>query len=348
MKIIFLQPYYGGNYKLRVMEQKDIRQMLEEKGFIDEPISPELKLVEEINRLKKEKNAVILSHYYVEAELQDIADYVGDSLGLAQEAAKTKADLIVFVGVHFMAETAKIINPNKKVILPDLKASCSLAESAPAEKFAEFKAQYPDHLVISYVNCTAELKTMTDVVCTSANALKVVNSFPKDQKLIFAPDKNLGNYINSQTGRNMVLWDGACMVHEKYSVEKIIELMDQHPDAEFIAHPECEKPVLLLAKFIGSTTALLNYAGKSTSKKFIVATESGILHQMRKAYPDKIFIPAPSIDSTCGCNDCSYMKLNSLQKLYICLRHELPEVTLSEEVIQKAQLPILRMLEISK
>jgi quinolinate synthase len=330
------------------MEEKIILKMLDEKGFIDEPVSPELKLVDEINRLKKDKNAIILSHYYVESELQDIADFVGDSLGLAQEAAKTKADIIVFVGVHFMAETAKIINPSKKVILPDLKAGCSLADSAPAGKFAEFKAQYPDHQVISYINCSAELKTMTDVVCTSANALKIVNSFPPEQKLIFAPDKNLGNYINSLTGRDMVLWDGACMVHEKYSVEKIIDLMDQNPDAEFIAHPECEKPVLLLAKFIGSTTALINYAIKSESKKFIVATESGILHQMNKACPGKIFIPAPSIDSTCGCNDCSYMKLNSLQKLYICLKHEFPEVTLSEEVIKKAQIPILRMLEISK
>lgn len=330
------------------MEQNNIKQMIEQKGFIDEPVGADVKLVEEIRRLKKEKNAVILSHYYVDSELQDIADYVGDSLGLSQEAARTTADLIVFVGVHFMAETAKIINPDKKVILPDLMAGCSLADSAPADQFARFKAQYPDHKVISYINCTADLKTMTDVICTSANALKIVNSFPKDQKLIFAPDKNLGNYINSLTGREMVLWDGACMVHEKYSVEKIIDLMDAHPDAEFIAHPECEKPVLLVAKFIGSTTALLNYVEKSPAKKFIVATESGILHQMHKVCPDKIFIPAPSVDSTCGCNDCSYMKLNSLQKLYICLKHELPEITLSEEVIRKAQLPIFRMLEISK
>lgn len=330
------------------MKQQELRDSIQQKGYIDEPVSPEIKLVEEINRLKKEKNAVILSHYYVESDLQDIADYVGDSLGLSQEAAKTDADLIVFVGVHFMAETAKIINPNKKVILPDLMAGCSLADSAPADKFAEFKAQYPDHKVISYINCTAELKTLTDVICTSANALKIVNSFPKEQKLIFAPDKNLGNYINSLTGREMVLWDGACMVHEKYSVEKIIDLMDAHPDAEFIAHPECEKPVLLLAKFIGSTTALLNYVEKSPARKFIVATESGILHQMNKLCPGKVFIPAPSIDATCGCNDCSYMKLNSLQKLYICLKHELPEITLSEEVIHKAQAPIFRMLEISK
>lgn len=330
------------------MNGEHIQNMLAEKGFIDEPVSTSVKLVEEINRLKKEKNAVILSHYYVDGELQDIADYVGDSLGLSQAAAETTADIIVFVGVHFMAETAKIINPTKKVILPDLKAGCSLADSAPADKFAAFKAQYPDHKVISYINCTADLKTLTDVICTSANAVKIVESFPKDQPLIFAPDKNLGNYINSITGREMVLWDGACMVHEKYSVEKIVDLMDEHPDAEFIAHPECEKPVLLLAKYIGSTTALLGYVQKSAAKKFIVATESGILHQMIKVCPDKIFIPAPSVDSTCGCNDCSYMKLNSLQKLYICLKHELPEIILPDDVIAKAQLPIRRMLEISK
>jgi len=330
------------------MEQAQIDQMLEEKGFIEESIDPKLKLVEEINRLKQEKNAVILSHFYVEGELQDIADYVGDSLGLAQAAADTNAELIVFVGVHFMAETAKIINPGKKVILPDLKAGCSLAESAPAEEFAKFIAKYPDHKVITYVNATAALKTMSDIVCTSANAKKIVESFPEDQKLIFGPDKNLGNYINSITGRDMVLWDGACMVHEQYSLEKIIALMDQYPDAEFIAHPECEKPVLLLAKHIGSTTSLLKYVQNSDAKKFIVATESGILHQMIKVCPDKTFIPAPSVDSTCGCNDCSYMKLNSLQKLYICLKHEQPEVTLPEDVIEKAKIPIERMLEISK
>jgi len=330
------------------MNRAEVNKMLEEKGFIDEQVDAGIQLTEEIRKLKREKNAVILSHYYVDGELQDIADYVGDSLGLSQAAAETKADMIVFVGVHFMAETAKIINPSKKVILPDLKAGCSLADSAPADKFAAFKAQYPDHKVISYINCTAELKTLTDVICTSANAVKIVESFPKDQPLIFAPDKNLGNYINSITGREMVLWDGACMVHEKYSVEKIIEMMDQHPDAEFIAHPECEKPVLLLARFIGSTTALLGYVQKSTSRKFIVATESGILHQMVKSCPEKIFIPAPSVDSTCGCNDCSYMKLNSLQKLYICLKHEQPEIILPDDVIQKARLPIQRMLEISK
>jgi len=330
------------------MEQAQIDRMLKKKGFIEEPVSPNVKLVEEINRLRKEKNAVILSHFYVEGDLQDIADYVGDSLGLAQEAAKTDADMIVFVGVHFMAETAKILNPNKKVILPDLKAGCSLAESAPAEAFAEFKARYPDHKVITYVNATAALKTMSDIVCTSANAKKIIDSFPEDEKLIFGPDKNLGNYLNSVTGRNMVLWDGACMVHEQYSVDKIIDLMDQYPDAEFIAHPECEKPVLLLAKHIGSTTSLLNYTKSSPAKKFIVATESGILHQMKKVSPDKLFIPAPSVDSTCGCNDCTYMKLNSLQKLYVCMKYEHPEVTLPADVIEKARIPIERMMEISK
>jgi quinolinate synthase len=328
------------------MKHDDV--MLKEKGFIDELVNPEIRLVEEINRLRKEKNAVILSHYYVEAELQDIADYVGDSLGLSQAAESTDADIIVFVGVHFMAETAKILNPSKKVILPDLKAGCSLADSAPAEKFEAFKAKYPGHKVISYINCTAELKTLSDVICTSANAVKIVESFPKDQPLIFAPDKNLGNYINNLTGREMVLWDGACMVHELYSVEKIANLLDEHTDAEFIAHPECEKPVLLMADFIGSTTALLNYVQKNSKQKFVVATESGILHQMKKACPGKVFIPAPSVDSTCGCNDCSYMKLNSLQKLYVCLKHELPEILLPQGVIDKARAPIRRMLELSK
>ncbi len=327
--------------------QPEINSKLKKDGFIDEVIPAGINLVDEILRMKKEKNAVILGHYYITAELQDISDFVGDSLALAQEAARTTADLIVFVGVHFMAETAKIINPSKKVILPDLKAGCSLAESAPIEDFIKFKAQYPDHKVISYINCTADLKTVTDIVCTSSNAVKIVNSFPEDEKLIFGPDKNLGNYINSITGRNMVLWNGACMVHEQFSVEKIVELMNQHPDAEMIAHPECEKPVLLLAKQIGSTAALLSYVQKSNSNKFIVATESGIIHQMQKACPDKIFIPAPSVDSTCGCNDCSFMKLNSMRKLYLCLKNELPEITLSDEVIEKARIPIERMLKIS-
>lgn len=329
------------NTKFSIEEQISIN------GFIDEEIPEDLDLKEEIFRLKKEKNAVILGHYYITPELQDISDFVGDSLALAQEASRTSADIIVFVGVHFMAETAKIINPTKKVLLPDLKTGCSLAESAPIEEFKKFKAKYPDHKVISYINCTADLKTITDVVCTSSNALKIVNSFPKDEKLIFGPDKNLGNYINSITGRNMVLWNGACMVHEKYSVEGIIKLMDQYAEAEVIAHPECEKPVLLLAKKIGSTSELLSYVQKSDSQKFIVATESGVIHQMKKTCPGKEFISAPSIDSICGCNNCSYMKLNSLRKLYMCLKHELPEIVLSPEVIQAARKPIERMLEIS-
>jgi len=330
-----------------IMSQIDKTDSIKRNGFIDEAIPRGVHLVEEIIRMKEEKNAVILGHYYIQSELQDISDFVGDSLALAQEAARTSADIIVFVGVHFMAETAKIINPGKKVILPDLKAGCSLAESAPIEAFRAFKARYPDHKVISYINCTADLKTETDIVCTSSNAVKIVNSFPPDAKLIFGPDKNLGNYINSLTGRNMVLWDGACMVHEQYSVEKIIALMDEHPDAEVIAHPECERPVLILAKFIGSTAALLKYVQQASARKFIVATESGILHQMTKACPGKIFIPAPSVDSTCGCNDCTYMKLNSMRKLYLCLKHELPEVNLPDEVIEKARQPIERMLALS-
>ena len=330
-----------------ISNNSTIAQMLQRDGFLDEEIPKGINLVEEIIRMKKEKNAVILGHYYIEAELQDISDFVGDSLALAQEAARTEADIIVFVGVHFMAETAKIINPSKKVLLPDLKAGCSLAESAPIDDFRAFKANYPDHKVISYINCTADLKTETDIVCTSSNAVKIVNSFPQDQKLIFGPDKNLGNYINSLTGRNMVLWNGACMVHEQYSVEKIVDLMDAHPDAEMIAHPECEKPVLLLANYIGSTSGLLQYVQKSPVQKFIVATESGILHQMKKACPGKIFIPAPSNDSTCACNDCSYMKLNSMRKLYLCLKNELPEINLSVEVIEEARKPIERMLELS-
>jgi len=334
--------------KSRKMEQGEINKMLAEKGYIDETIDPEINLVDEIRRLKKEKNAVILSHFYVDGPLQDIADFVGDSLGLAQEAAKTDAKIIVFVGVHFMAETAKIINPKKKVILPDLKANCSLAESAPAEKFAAFKNQYPKHKVITYINATAALKTLTDVVCTSANAVQIVESFPKNEKLIFGPDKNLGTYINHVTGRNMVLWDGACMVHEKYSKEKITALMDEQKDAELIAHPECEKQVLDLAQYIGSTTALLKYVQKSNAQKFIVATESGVLHQMQKACPEKIFIPAPSVEAPTKCNNCSHMKLNNLDKLYNCLKYELPEITLPETVIKQARLPIQRMLELSK
>lgn len=321
---------------------------ISEKGYIDLPVDAHIDLRDEVIRLKKEKNAVILGHYYITGDLQDISDFTGDSLGLSQQASKTDADIIVFLGVHFMAETAKILNPGKKVIIPDLKAGCSLAESAPAGLFAEFKAQYPDHKVISYINCSAEIKALSDIICTSSNARGIVESFPPEQKLIFAPDKNLGNYLIGVTGRDMVLWDGACMVHERYSLEKILELMQEHPDAEFIAHPECEKPVLMVARYIGSTTALLNYTMKSPSKKFIVATESGILHQMRKFSPGKEFIPAPGTDSTCGCNDCEFMKLNTMEKLYLSLLYGQPEVVLPEDLMDKARTPILRMLEVSK
>ncbi len=323
-------------------------QIIAENGYVNIPVNKNLNLISEIERIKKEKNAIIQGHYYINDDLQDISDFLGDSLALAQQAQKTNADIIVFLGVHFMAETAKIINPDKKVIIPDLNAGCSLAESAPADKFAAFKADHPGHKVISYINCSAEIKALSDVICTSSNAVKIVNSFSPDEKLIFAPDKNLGNYINSITGRDMVLWDGACMVHEKYSLEKILDIKKQNPDALFIAHPECEKPVLLVADFIGSTTALLQFSKENQAKKFIVATESGILHQMKKNAPEKTFLPAPSVDSTCGCNDCHFMKLNTIEKLYLSLKYEQPELLLSEELMEKARMPILRMLELSK
>ena len=300
----------------------------------------------EINKLKKEKNAIILAHYYQDADIQDIADYIGDSLGLSQEAARTDADIIVFAGVHFMAETAKILSPNKKVLLPDLKAGCSLADSCPADKFAAFKKLHPDHLVISYINCTADLKTVTDIVCTSTNAVQIVESLPKDQKIIFAPDKNLGAYINKKTGRNMVLWNGACMVHEIFSLEKITKLKNQHPNAKLLAHPECEANLLEIADYIGSTTGIIKYATQSPATEFIVATEAGIIHQMQKANPLKTFIPAPP-NNSCACNDCPHMKLNTLEKLYNCLKYEQPEIILSEELIREAKKPILRMLELS-
>jgi quinolinate synthase len=316
-------------------------------GFVNLPVDPTLDLVAEINRLKKEKNAVILAHYYQDGDIQDIADYVGDSLGLAQNAEKTKAEVIVFAGVHFMAETAKILNPNKKVVIPDMNAGCSLSDSCPAPLFAEFKKKHPDHVVVSYINCTADLKALSDVICTSSNAVKIVNSFPKDQKIIFAPDKNLGAYVAKQTGRELLLWNGACMVHEIFSEKKILEVIRQYPQAEFIAHPECEEPVLRHAKFIGSTTALLQYAGQSKSKQFIVGTEPGILHQMRQKNPDKEFIMAPS-NQTCACNNCPHMKLNTLEKLYNCLLYEAPEINMPAETLQRAAVPIKRMLELSK
>ena len=305
-------------------------------------------LVEEINRMRKEKNAVILAHFYQEGEIQDIADFVGDSLGLSQQAAATDADIILFAGVHFMAETAKILAPDKKVLIPDLQAGCSLADSCPPEEFAAFKKKYPGYTVISYVNTTAEIKALTDIICTSTNALQIVQSLPEDEKIIFAPDRNLGNYIQSVTGREMVIWDGACHVHEEFSLERILELKKENPDAQIIAHPECEKQILIVADHIGSTASLLNYTIKDRGKKYIVATESGILHQMRKASPHKIFIPAPPKDSTCACNDCKFMKLISLKKIYNTLKYELPEITLEQDLMDKARGSIVRMLEISK
>ena len=304
-------------------------------------------LIKKIQNLKKEKNAVILAHYYQVAEIQDIADFIGDSLQLSQKAAETDADIIVFAGVHFMAETAKILSPSKKVLLPDLDAGCSLAASAPEKEFSEFVKQHPDHKVITYINCTAAVKTWSDVIVTSSNAVKIVESFPKDQKLIFAPDKNLGAYINGLTGREMLLWDGACEVHETIRTESILKLKQEHPDAKLIAHPECKRPVLILADFVGSTAAMLDFTAKDSCQKFIVATETGIIHQMQKLSPDKQFIVVPS-DETCACNDCPYMKLNTLEKLYLCMLNEKPEITLSDEVIEKAKKPILRMLELSK
>ena len=317
------------------------------KGFVDEPVDKSIDLKAVINELKKEKNAVILGHYYQKGEIQDIADYIGDSLALAQIAAKTDADILVMCGVHFMGETAKVLCPDKKVLVPDLNAGCSLADSCPADKFAEFVKAHPGYTVISYVNTTAAVKAVTDVVVTSTNAKQIVESFPKDEKIIFGPDRNLGNYINSITGREMMLWDGACHVHEQFSVEKIVELKAQYPDAVVLAHPECKSVVLKLADMVGSTAALLKYAVNSDKQRFIVATEAGILHEMQKKCPQKTFIPAPPNDSTCGCNECNFMRLNTLEKLYNCLKYEFPEVTVDPEVAREAVKPIKRMLEIS-
>lgn len=315
-------------------------------GFLQKEIDPQLDLFEAIERLKHEKNAIVLAHYYQDADIQDVADYIGDSLGLAQKAAATDADMIVFAGVHFMAETAKILNPGKKVVLPDLKAGCSLADSCPPEQFAAFKQRHPDHVVVSYINCTAEIKALSDIICTSSNAIHIVNSIPKEQPIIFAPDKNLGRYIIKKTGRDMVLWDGACMVHEIFSREKLSRLKLSHPEALLIAHPECEEPVLEIADFIGSTTELLKFTSKSEAQAFIVATESGILHQMIKDNPGKTFIPAPP-NNNCACNDCPHMKLNTLEKIYLCMEYEQPELLMEESLRKKAELPIRRMLDIS-
>ncbi|OKS89018.1 quinolinate synthase NadA [Mucilaginibacter polytrichastri] len=316
------------------------------RGFVDEYIDPTLDLFDEIEKLKKQKNAVILAHYYQDGDIQDIADYIGDSLGLSQEAAKTDADIIVFAGVHFMAETAKILSPSKKVLLPDIKAGCSLADSCPPHLFKKFKENYPDHLVITYVNCTAELKALSDIVCTSSNAVQIVESLPKDQKIIFGPDRNLGRYVAEKTGRDLVLWNGACMVHEIFSREKITKLKERYPNAKLLAHPECEEPILEIADYIGSTTGILKYATNHDDKEFIVATEAGILHQMQKDNPDKVFIPAPP-NNTCACNDCPHMKRNTLEKLYLCLKNESPEITVPADIIARAVKPIERMLEIS-
>jgi quinolinate synthase len=319
---------------------------LEEKGFLDVEIDPSLDLFREINDLKKEKNAIILAHYYQEPDIQDIADYIGDSLGLAQKAEKTDADIIVFAGVHFMAETAKILNPTKKVLLPDLKAGCSLSDSCPPALFKVFKEKHPGHLVISYINCSAGIKALSDIICTSSNAQKIVESLPADQKIIFAPDKNLGGYINRKTGRSMVLWNGACMVHEIFSLSKIAKLKERHRGAKLIAHPECEEGVLSIADFIGSTTQLLNYAKKDNSLSYIVATETGILHQMLLDNPVKTFIAAPP-NNACACNDCPHMKRNTLEKLYLCLKYEQPEIIMEEQLRLASKIPIDRMMKLS-
>ena len=301
-----------------------------------------------ILELKQKKNAVILAHYYQDNDIQDVADCLGDSLALAQEANRTDAEIIVFAGVHFMAETAKILNPNRKVLLPDINAGCSLADSCPAADFRAFKAQYPNYFVVSYINCSAEVKSLSDVICTSSNAVKIVNAIDHDKKIIFAPDRNLGRYVQEQTGREMVIWDGACTVHEVFSMDKLVDLARKYPDAEIIAHPECEEHIIEVAAFVGSTSALLAHVKSSPKRRFIVATEAGILHQMAKDVPNKELIPAPSVeDNTCSCSECAFMKMNTLEKLYICLKNETPEIHLSDELMKAAHLPIQRMLSMS-
>lgn len=331
---------------MAIINIEEAKRNVEQVGFLDVDIDSGLNLFEEIKELKKEKNAILLAHYYQEDDIQDVADYIGDSLGLAQQAEKTTADIIVFAGVHFMAETAKILNPDKKVLLPDLKAGCSLSDSAPPDLFKKFKDEHPGHTVISYINCSAGIKALSDIICTSSNAKQIVESLPQEEKIIFAPDKNLGAYINKKTGRNMVLWNGTCMVHEIFSKEKIVKLKVRHPDAKVIAHPECEDVVLQEADFIGSTTQLLKFTEKDVANEFIVATETGILHQMQKNSPNKLFIPAPP-DNSCACNDCPHMKLNTLEKLYLCMKYESPELKMEENLRKAALKPIKRMLEIS-
>ena len=324
-----------------------IKDEWRERGFIDEPVPEGIELKSEIRRLCKEKNAVIMAHYYTRSEIQDVADFVGDSLALAQQAAKTDADIIVMCGVHFMAETNKILCPDKLVLLPDLNAGCSLADSCPAEELAKYKQEHPDYKVVAYVNTSAAVKALTDVVVTSSNAREVVESFPADEKIIFAPDKNLGNYLNAITNRSMMLWNGGCHVHEEFSIEKIVELKSAYPDAKILAHPECKSGVLALAHYVGSTAAILSYAQNDECDTFIVVTESGILHEMQKRCPNKKFIPVPPLTGTCACNECNYMRLNTLEKLYNCLRFEWPNVELDEQLRERAKLPIERMLEIS-
>ena len=324
----------------------EVMKRLDQKGFLDLEIPEGLDLVAEIKRLKKEKKAVLLAHYYQEAEIQELADYLGDSLYLAQAAEKVAAEMIVFAGVHFMAETAKIINPSKKVILPDLNAGCSLADSCPPNEFKKFIDQYPGAHVVTYINCSAEIKALSSIVCTSSNAVRIIESIPEGETIIFAPDKNLGRYLIKETGRNMILWDGSCIVHEAFSFERIVSLAKEYPKAKFIAHPESESQVLDIADYIGSTSGLLNYVEKNASNTFIVATEAGILHEMKKRCPNKTFIPAPVEDETCACSECAFMKLNTLEKLYLCLEHENPEVILSESLIAKAKLPITKMLKL--
>lgn len=328
------------------MNIETLEKNIGEKGYLDIEVDPSLDIFEEIEKLKKEKNAVVLAHYYQEGDIQDVADYIGDSLGLAQQAEKTNADMIVFAGVHFMAETAKILNPAKKVVLPDLSAGCSLADSAPPELFKKFLDKHPDHVVISYINCSAGIKALSDIICTSSNAPYIVESVPKDQPIIFAPDKNLGAYLIKKTGRDMLLWNGACMVHEIFSLEKIMKLKVRYPQAKIVAHPECEEHILKVADYVGSTTGILKFTQKDEGKEYIVATETGILHQMQKLSPDKVFIPAPP-NNSCACNDCPYMKLNTLEKLYLCMKYEQPEIFMEEELRLAAKKPIDRMLEIS-
>lgn len=326
-----------------------ILEEVQRVGYVNEPIADNIDLVAEIKRLKQEKNAVILAHYYVDGAIQDLADYIGDSLGLSQQAAATPADMIVFCGVHFMGETAKILSPQKKVVIPDLNAGCSLADSAPADKFAAFKAQYPDHIVLSYINCSADIKALSDIIVTSSNALKIVESLPADQKIIFAPDANLGRFVSKKTGRDMVLWDGACIVHIDISLEKLQKLRTENSSAKFIAHPECQEHILSQADYVGSTTALLKYVVDSPEQTFIVGTEAGILHKMRQAVPNKKIIPAPaSQNNTCACSECPYMKMNTLEKLYNCLLYEQPEINVPEAVRVKAYESVARMLEMSK